>query len=510
MLNWIGKLLRRDARESPGAADAESLARAALEHRRAGRLDEAERALYRALALEPESAGIQLMLGDLFRAGGRHDAALQCCLEAVRLAPQLAQGHNNLGNAYFDLGRPQEAAAEYRQAIALDGGLAEAHHNLGNALLKCGDAAAAKESYRAALARKPDFALARLNLGVLLEESGDAAGALTAYEAAAASDPGLVEAHVNLGMQLLLAGRYAEGWEEFEWRLRYPEYSGADAAARAPRWDGGVLDGCVILLDAEQGFGDALQFLRYAPLAAARGGRVIVRCAPELATLAAGVPGVSEVVRRGERLPAFDAWCPLPSLPRAFGTTLASVPANIPYVHADPERTARWRSRLAGTGGECRVGLVWASQSKHRTAKAKSIPLEAFAPLGATPGVRWYSLQLGEAARDAWRPPSGMRLTDLGGELADFAETAAVVANLDLVISVDTAVAHLAGAMGRPTWTLLKFVPDWRWLLGRDDSPWYPTMRLFRQEQDGDWRAPVARLGDALRERAGKSGSGQA
>jgi tetratricopeptide (TPR) repeat protein len=499
MLKWIGKLLRRDAPESARAPDAETLLRAALEHRQAGRLEQAERHLYRALALEPDSAQLQLQLADLLRMTGRHEAALQCCLEAVRLAPRLAQGRNNLGNAYLDLERPSEAAAEYRKAIALDGDLAEAHYNLGNALLRCGDAAAAAQCYRAALARKPGFALAHLNLGVLLEEAGDAAGALSAYAQATAAEPDLVEAHVNHGMQLLLAGRYAEGWEEYEWRLRYPEYSGADAAARAPRWDGRALGGRAILLDAEQGFGDALQFLRYAPLVEARGGRVLVRCAPELATLAAGTPGVAAVVRRGEALPPFDLWCPLPSLPRAFGTSLASVPADVPYLRADAGKAARWRERLAGADGECRVGLVWASQSGHRTAAAKSVALQALAGLGTVPGVRLYSLQLGAAARDAQPAPQGMRLVDLSGELPDFAETAAAVANLDLVISVDTAVAHLAGALGRPVWTLLKFAPDWRWLLGREDSPWYPTMRLFRQERQGDWRQPVARVVASLR-----------
>jgi Tfp pilus assembly protein PilF len=498
-LDWLRRL--RDPRV-PGTvqeSERDGLLRAALAHRQAGRLEQAERHLYRALALEPDSAQIQLQLADLFRAQGRHEAALQCCLEAVSLAPRLAQGRNNLGNAYLDLGRPNEAVSEFRQAIALDGDLAEAHYNLGNALLKCEDAAAAAQCYRAALARKPDFALAHLNLGVLLEESGDSAGALSAYASAAAADPDLVEARVNHGMQLLLAGRYAEGWEDYEWRLRYPEYSGADAAAKAPRWDGGALGSRTILLDAEQGFGDALQFLRYAPLVAARGGRVLVRCAPELATLVTGMAGVSQVVRRGETLPAIDAWCPLPSLPLAFGTTVASVPAEVPYLRADPAKAARWRERLAALPRECRVGLVWASQSGHRTAAAKSVALRELAQLCEVPGVRFYSLQLGAAARERETAPTGMRIADLSAQLADFSESAAAIENLDLVISVDTAAAHLAGAMGRPVWTLLKFAPDWRWLLGREDSPWYPTMRLFRQESPGDWRQPVARVQESLR-----------
>jgi tetratricopeptide (TPR) repeat protein len=311
--------------------------------------------------------------------------------------------------------------SQYRLALALDERLPEVHFNLGLGLQKQGASEDAIRCYRQALALQPDFALAQLNLGYLLEENADVAGSLAAYRGAVESDPSLVEAHVNYGMQLLLAGRFAEGWEEYEWRLRYPEYSGADAAAAAPRWDGGALGGRRILLDAEQGFGDTLQFLRYAPLVAARGGRVTVRCAPELQGLVAGTEGVDAVIRHGETLSGFDAYCPLPSLPRTFATTLANVPAEVPYVRPDPGKVALWRSRFAEAGkGMCRVGLVWASQSAHRTAPAKSIALAALAPLAGVPGIRFYSLQKGEAAaqaRHAWLgsdSPIGPRISGTG------------------------------------------------------------------------------------------------
>lgn len=498
MLNWLGKRLRGLTRETPARDDAEALVRESLACREAGRYEEAERFLYRALALAPGAAAIQLQLGDLFRARGRHDAALQCCLEAVRLAPDLAQAHNNLGNAHLDLGDVQNAIAGYRRAIALDEGLSEAHFNLAGALLRGGDPRGAAESYRAALRRRPDFAHAHLNLGFLLEEEGDCAGAIAAYRGAIAADPGLVEAHVNLGMQLLLAGRYEEGWDEYEWRLRYPEYGAAAAATQ--RWDGAPLAGRTILLDCEQGFGDAIQFLRYAPLVAERGGRVVVRCPAELRSLFEGTPGVEAVVGRNQPPPAFDLHCPLPSLPKVFGTNAGNIPARMPYLQAPADRLAAWKARLAGSPGERKVGLVWASQSMHRTAPAKSLALEALAPLADVPGLRFFSLQKGDAARQAAHPPPGMRIDDLGSELADFSDTAAALANMDLVISVDTAVAHLAGAMARPTWTLLKFAPDWRWLLGRDDCPWYPTMRLFRQPRGGDWAAAIEEVAPALRQ----------
>ena len=496
MLNWLGKLLRGTP---PAAVDqSAALVHTALAQQQAGRYDEAERSFYRALALEPDSAQIHLQLGNLLRLAGRHEAALQCCLEAVRLAPDFAPGHNNLGNAYRDLGRQEEAIAEFRRALALDDRLAEAHFNLGTALLAAGNTDQTMECYRSALRLRPDFPLAHLNLGFLLEEAGDVSGAAAAYASAVAADPHLVEAHVNLGMQLLLRGRFSDGWTEYEWRLRYPEYGAAAASAGFVRWNGAALDGKTILLDSEQGFGDAIQFLRYAAPVADRGGRVVVRCAPELASLFGTAPCVSAVVVPGTTLPAFEAYCPLPSLPYVFGTTLGTIPARVPYLHADAAKAARWREKFAGDDAACRVGLVWASQSRHRTAGAKSIPLKAMAPLAGIPGIRYYSLQKGAAAREVDHAPAGMRISDLSGELADFSDTAAALANLDLVISVDTAVAHLAGAMARPTWTLLKFAPDWRWLLERGDCPWYPTMKLYRQHRPGDWTVPLAAIAQQL------------
>lgn len=498
MLSWLGKLLHGAPTRVPARDEAAALLRDALAHQQAGRYGDAERCLYRALALAPEAAELHLQLGDLFRATGRHEAALQCCLEAARIAPAFAQGRNNLGNAYRDLGRLDEALAEYRRALELDSGVPEAHFNLANLLWRRGEATQAAASYRAALRLKPDFALAGLNLGYVLEEDQDLEGAIASYSAAVAADPRLVEAHVNLGMQLLLAGRFAEGWEEYEWRLRYPEYR--SAAAGASRWDGAPRKEGTILLESEQGLGDAIQFLRYAPMVAARAARVVVRCSPRQTALFGRTPGIAAVVASDAPLPAFDAYCPLPSLPRLFGTTLESIPAQVPYIFADPEKAARWKARLAESASECRVGLAWASQSKQRAAGAKSIPLEGLAPLAQVPGVRFYSLQIGEAARQAERPPAGMRIVDLKDEQADFSDTAAIAANLDLVISVDTSVAHLAGAMGLPAWTFVKFAPDWRWLLGRDDSPWYPTMRLFRQRRRDDWSAPIASAAQALRQ----------
>lgn len=497
MLSWLGKLLGAAPAES--AADPGALIGEARAEKEAGRADRAERLLYRALALTPAAPEIHLLLGELFRAQGRRDAALQCCLEAVRCAPHYAAAHNNLGSAYREVADFANAEAAYRQALSLNPALPEAHFNLGVLLQKRGQDAAALDCYRAALRSRPDFALAHLNAGLVLEELPDVDGAIEAYSAAVRSDPELVEARVNLGMQLLLAGRLAEGWPAYEWRLRYPEYSGADLAAKAVRWQGEPLQGRTILLDAEQGFGDAIQFLRYVPLVAARGGMVLVRCAPELRTLVQRMPGLAAVADRGSTLPPFDCYCPLPSLPQVFGTRLDSIPAKVPYLSVDPAKLARWQARLAADGDGPKIGLVWASQSLHRTAAEKSVGLAALAPLAQVAGVRYYSLQKGDAASESRRTPGAMQVADLSGELQDFSETAAVLQALDGLVTVDTSVAHLAGALGRPAWALLKAAPDWRWLLGREDSPWYPTMRLYRQERAGEWSAPVARLVRDLR-----------
>lgn len=493
MLRWLARQLGRGA----PAPDVAAIVREALAAQTAGRHEEAERAFYRALALRPDSAEVQFLLGELFRLQGRLDAALQSCEAGVRLAPDFAPGRNNLGTALRELGRLGEAEEAYRRAIALDATLAEAHYNLGIVLVKQRRIEEAAAAFRAAARTRPGFSYAHLNLGYALEEAGDHEGAIAAYRQASRAEPGLVEAHVNLGMQLLLTGRYEEGWREYEWRRRYPEYGSGPAGA--VRWNGQPLPGRTLLLDGEQGFGDAIQFVRYAREIAAGGGRVIVRCAPEVQRLLGMAPYVASAVPAGSEPPAFDFWCPLPSLPLAFGTVAETVPAKVPYLRADPSESAPWAARVRA-GGVFAVGVVWASQSGHRTASDKSLPLAALGPLAAVPGVRLVSLQKGAASEEARTSPPPGDFIDLARELRDFADTAALVEALDLVVSVDTAVAHLAGAMGKPAWTLLKAAPDWRWGLGRPDSPWYPSMRLFRQARAGDWTSPVGEAAAALRE----------
>jgi hypothetical protein len=295
-------------------------------------------------------------------------------------------------------------------------------------------------------------------------------------------------------MLLLLRGELREGFEKYEsrWRLETLPPRGFPA----PLWNGEDLSGRTILLHAEQGYGDTIQCLRYVPQVAARGGWVVLEVPKELLGLARRLPEVGQLLARGDALPRFDLQCPLFSLPRAFATTIETIPAQVPYLSAEPEAIARWRIRLGERPG-LKVGLAWAGSPQHRNDARRSIAIETLLPLLRLEGVRWFSLQVGERAADLARLPGGL-VTDLSPDLIDFAETAAVIGNLDLVIAVDTASAHLAGALGRPAWVLLRARPDWRWLLEREDSPWYPSLRLFRQHRPGDWEEVVRRVAAAL------------
>lgn len=295
-----------------------------------------------------------------------------------------------------------------------------------------------------------------------------------------------------------MLGDFVRGWQEYEHRWTLSENHGRQREFAAPRWQGGELAGRTLLLHAEQGLGDTLQFVRYAPLLVRRGARVIVLCQPPLKRLLMEMEGIS-VVADDEPLPEFDLQLPLLSLPRAFGTTLATIPAEVPYLRADPVDVRAWGRKLDDKD-HFKIGLVWAGNRRHLNDRNRSCTLDAFAPLAAVSGIRLYSLQKDAAAAEIQNAPATMRLVDVGKELVDFADTAAAITCLDLVITVDTAVAHLAGALARPAWLLLPFAPDWRWMLAREDSPWYPSLRLFRQNQAGDWSGVLTAVMNALQQ----------
>jgi tetratricopeptide (TPR) repeat protein len=344
----------------------------------------------------------------------------------------------------------------------------------------------------------PELVEAHLNLGVALMAKTDVVPAITSFRRAIDLRPDSAKAHYNLALALLSSGNFREGWTENEWRWLCKGFTTPLRRFTQPLWDGSPLHGRTILLHCEQGFGDSIQFIRYAPLVAERGGRVVLWAPPELLSLMRGVQGV-ETVATAEPFPPFDVHCPLLSLPRALDTRLESIPANVPYLFADPVRTARWKDKVVASANGLKIGLAWAGRPTHTNDRNRSIGLKQLAPLAEITGVTFYSLQKGSSAHHAAGAPSGMNLIDLTDELHDFADTAALIENLDMVIAVDTSVAHLAGAMGKRVWVLLPFSADWRWLLNREDNPWYPTMRLFRQKQIGNWDATIIELARALK-----------
>jgi tetratricopeptide (TPR) repeat protein len=485
---------RRALAVRPGLAEA--CFALALVLRDQGRLAEAETCFRQGLAGRPDDALARVSLGNLLCRQGRAAEAAACYRAALASRPECAEAYLNLGLLLLGLGLADEAAACCERAVALRPDLAVAHNGLGAAALAQGRLAAAEASLGQALALKPDFVDAHNNLGGVLQASGRPAEAAAQYRAALALRPDYALAHENLGMTLLALGDYVEGFREYEWRQPPP-------APSVPPWDGGDPAGRTLLLVAEQGLGDTLQFIRYAPLVRARGARVIVACQPELVRLLASVSGIDRVVALGEPWPAADGWVALLSLPRLLGTTLDTVPAQVPYLAAGPRKVAAWAARLADCAG-LKVGLVWAGNPYpdlprgQAVDRRRSLALGQLAPLAAVAGVTLVSLQKGAAAAQAQSPPPGLSLFDPMAGIADFADTAALVSALDLVIGVDTAVIHLAGALARPVWVLSRFDACWRWLAGRETSPWYPTLRLFRQPAPGAWEPVVGQVVAAL------------
>lgn len=486
---------RRALRLDPALTDAHASRAGAL--RALGRVEEAAASAARALALDPTHADALVNRADSLLALRRAPAAEAAARRALAVRDGFAAARMTLGSTLAAQNRWGEAEAAYRAALGLDPRLGEAWENLGSLLAKLGrfDESLAAFAEAEALRPGPSLWAAR---GTGLVAMARPAEALADFDRALAARPADAGLRWNRGFARLLAGDYAGGWPEFDWR-RHDR--GAEPPWRAfpqPTWMGEDIAGRTILLYAEQGLGDTLQFVRYVPLVAARGARVILEVQPPLLSVLSGMEGAERVIARGEPLPAFDLECPLMSLPRALGTTLDAVPASVPYLRPDPVRVAAWRERLRPGQGP-RVGLVWAGNPHFPGDRLRSPRLEGLRPVLEVPGVRFIGLQKGPGREDLDRVPLPPGFTDLGPDIADFADTAAIMANLDLVISSCTGPAHLAGALGAPLWVVLPFSPDWRWLTGREDSPWYPTARLFRQSRVGDWHTVAERVAEALR-----------
>ena len=461
-----------------------------------GKLGEAIEHLRRAVKLAPDAPLYHANLGEMCRLAGRIDDAVKHGRRAVKLKPDYPEALSNLGAALYERKAYAEAADCHRRAVALNPGFALAHSNLGNALHAMKRFDEAVDAYRQAIAIEPGFADAWSNLGTSLHHGGQFEDGLAALRHAVALAPGHANAHSGLGILLLMRGDFAEGLDEYEWRLRSGERKGRHFPEHP--WHGDTLTGRHIYLEAEQGFGDTLQFARYLPLLTARGAAVSIRVQQPLVTLLRdSLPGIDVLGDRGEPSRAVDCDCALLSLPRLLRTRLETIPASARYLRAPPEAVSGWRQRLESMRG-LRAGLVWAGNPEHSNDVRRSLDLAALAPLLAVPGVSFASLQVGPRAADLRKSRVAADIIDLSARLTDFAESAAAIEQLDLVVTVDTSVAHLAGGLGKPTWLLLPWVTDWRWLLGREDSPWYPTMRLFRQRRDQHWSEIVARMATEL------------
>jgi tetratricopeptide (TPR) repeat protein len=525
---------------------AEALHGLGCEELDAGRAEVAARMLARAIAADDSRADFHVSLARALQAMGRLPEAVACCDRALALDPGCAQACFHRGNALYDLKKPEEAIASYRQAVDCDGRNAAVWSNLGQALRVVGQYEEARRSFAQAVHLQPDFALGHENLAELLFKLGELEAAAAEYRRALALEPGRVASHCGLGGVLFLQGRYgkaassleqalaldpknaqarwhlalvqlvqgnfAEGLVNFEARFRALALT---AEYQRPHWQGEALAGRRILLLDEQGLGDMIQYLRFVPRVVEAGGVVVARVSKHLRRLVeASWPGVRWIDANEPRLEdspqEFDALCPLMSLPLVFGLRAETIPAETPYLRV-PEEARRKAAALPWSREKLRVGLVWAGNPEHRLDRFRSIPLASLGPLFERTGVSFYSLQMGAGRAQLESSPLPLDLPildlpiidlpiiDLSEQIGDMADTAALLEHLDLLIGVDTSVVHLAGALGRPVWMLTPAAPDWRWMSGREDSPWYPTLRLFRQKKLGDWQPVVARIAAELR-----------
>jgi len=460
-----------------------------------GRPEEGIASLRQALALEPVYPDAHYNLGNALAGIGRRAEALDQYRQALTHRPNYVEALNNLGLGLAEAGRPDEAVPYLRQAIRLRPALAEGHNNLGIALDALGQWGEAEAALHEALRLDPHAADAHANLGNVQKARGRLAEALVCYEFALRLAPESVSTRYNRALALLQAGDYERGWPEYEWRLRRDTGPPRCPSAR-PAWDGSSAGGRTILTWAEQGLGDTIQFVRFAPLLRERGFRVLVHTPVPLLGLFRSLRGVDGLVVEGEPLPPHDVQCPLMSLPYRLGTS-ATIPFGVPYIAADPASVEKFRPRLAEVPG-LKVGLYWQGNPHHPWDRHRSLPLYELEPLARINGVSLVSLQQGPGREQAVTANRFMAVRDLGQDFEMIDDLAGVIAQLDLVVTVDTAAAHLSAALARPTWVLLSEMTDWRWLLGRPDTPWYPTMRLLRRERLGSWKAVVAEARERL------------
>ena len=506
----------------------------AVQHHQAGRLEQAEELYRLVLQNAPDHPVALHSLGVLLSQKGENQLAVELISKAIASNPQMPQYHNTLGLVFEALGKSDEAIKAYQEATKLAPHFAEAFHNMAIALQSqgCFDAAIenckraisirpdyasayntigycldmqgrddeAIENYSKAVQLAPDYAEAYNHLGTVCAAHGRYDEAIENYKRAIQIDPDYAETHWNLAPALLVTGRLEQGWKEYQWRLSadlgmltYPHHY------EQPRWDGRPFVGKRLLVHYEQGIGDTIHFVRYVPMVKDRGGTVILEVRKSLYNLLRGFGGVDELIEASfDSKPRvdFDLHVSLMDLPGIFGTTLETVPADVPYIFADPAEVEFWRSRFSGP--DFKVGIVWSGSPMYERNHLRACKLTDFAGLSAIDGVKLYALQKGQPADQIAALAGEIQVVNLGEQFDDFSDTAAAIENLDMVISTDTSVPHLAAAMGKPVWLLLCCASEWRWLLDRDDSPWYPTIRIFRQTKANYWDDVFARVAEQL------------
>jgi tetratricopeptide (TPR) repeat protein len=474
----------------------EALSNSAMVLHALKRDNEALIAVDRALALAPDHPDALNNRGNLLLEMKRYDDAAAAFRQVLAVDPRHAQARINHGNALAGLGRAEEALAEYELALSQIPGHPLACYNKANALRMLGRQADAIAAYDQAVAALPQHVNSWMNRGLALMSLNRHAEAIESHRRALAIQPDNADVHFNEALALLTIGDYERGFPKYEWRWKR---SGAERPRfRKPPWLGeSSVQGKSVLLHAEQGLGDTIQFVRYVSLLAGQGADVRIEVPPPLKQILSSVPGVKAAIAQGEAVPPFDLHCPMGSLPLACRTSFAAVPAAIPYLFADNERIERWRPRIEAQPGP-RIALVWSGRAAHANDRNRSLALADLEPLLATAGVSFIGLQKEIRPADADRLAAEPRLLHLGEQLADFSDTAAVLSLCDLTVCVDTSVAHLAGALGRPLAVLLPFQADWRWTADRDRSPWYPQARLFRQRVSGDWTEVLERVRQML------------
>jgi Flp pilus assembly protein TadD len=474
--------------------------REALSLAREQRFADAELIFRRIAEQRPDDGMVCMNLAAALASQGKLEEALPWLERAATLRPGDAGAQFNLGRTLSSLKRFADAAAPLERAAQLAPDALEVIYELAICNQMIGRDGIAVHQFTRVLEAVPGHSAAHAYLSQTLRELGNFDLALQHIARAVELEPNNPQFRHVYGLSLLLDGQWEPGWIYAESRWRTPEYAGVtEALAGRPLWNGSPLEGKSIYIHPEQGLGDMIQFIRYAPLVAQRGaGKVIVGCRPVMRELIGSVEGVTEVFDMAEEVPPHDCWVPLMSLPRIFKAGREAIPADVPYFHVDPARVERWADRI-GNDGSFRVGLAWAGNPEHIRDLQRSTTLERFAPLAAVPGVKFFSLQKGAGSEQTSSPPAGMQLTNLADQLNDLSDTAAAILNLDLVIAVDTAVAHLAGALGKPVWLLVGYSPDWRWLRDRADSPWYTTMELVRQRKLHDWGELLRRVAGKLR-----------